>query len=47
MFYLDELDNEQTDTYHNSLTEAFEQAEFEFGFKENDWIKCDGKIDNC
>ena len=43
LFYLDELGNEQADTYHSSLKEAFEQAEFEFGVKEKDWIKRDEK----
>ena len=39
LFYLDENGNEPTDTYHISLHDAFEQAEFEFGVKSSDWIK--------
>ncbi|MBR7003341.1 MAG: hypothetical protein IKI11_11875 [Neisseriaceae bacterium] len=39
LFYLDETGNEQTDTYHDNLDNAFKQAEFEFGIKKSDWTK--------
>ena len=39
LFYLDETDNEQTDTYHDDLDSAFRQAEFEFDIKKSDWTK--------
>ncbi|CAD7289864.1 hypothetical protein LMG7974_01950 [Campylobacter majalis] len=39
LFYLDEIGNEQTDTYHETLDDVFVQAEFEFGIKREDWIK--------
>ena len=37
LFYLDESGKEQTDTYHESIEDAFNQAEFEFGVKKEDW----------
>ena len=37
LFYLDESEKEQTDTYHESIEGAFKQAEFEFGAKKEDW----------
>ena len=37
LFYLDESGKEQTDTYHESIEDAFKQAEFEFGVKKEDW----------
>lgn len=43
LFYLDEFGNEQTDTYHDNLEKAFDQAEFEFGIKKNDWVSIEGK----
>ena len=39
LFYLDKSEKEQTDTYHESREGAFQQAEFEFGVKKEDWIK--------
>ncbi|WP_298061255.1 hypothetical protein [uncultured Campylobacter sp.] len=39
LFYLNESEKEQTDTYHESIEGAFKQAEFEFGVKKEDWIK--------
>ena len=39
LLYFDETGKEQTDTFHDTLQQAFHQAEFEFGVKENDWIK--------
>lgn len=38
LLYLNELGCEQTDTYHESLQAAFEQAEFEFNVKQNEWL---------
>lgn len=38
LFYLDATGKEQTDTYHETLDSAFEQAEFEFGIKREVWI---------
>ena len=37
LFCLDESGKEQTDTYHESIENAFKQAEFEFGVKKEDW----------
>ncbi|GFL61111.1 hypothetical protein TUM15775_18620 [Neisseria gonorrhoeae] len=39
MFYLDETGQEQTDTYHDTLDSAFEQAEFEFGISKEEWMQ--------
>ena len=39
LLYFDETGKEQTDTFHDTLQQAFYQAEFEFGVKEHDWIK--------
>ncbi|MDO4907238.1 hypothetical protein [Neisseria sp.] len=41
-FYLIHLDadlNEQSDTYHETLESAFEQAEFEFNVQPSEWQK--------
>lgn len=38
LFYLDKDGIEQTDTYHEHLYLAFEQAEFEFGIKPDSWM---------
>lgn len=38
-FYLDETGQEQTDTYHDTLDSAFEQAEFEFGISKEEWMQ--------
>ena len=37
LFYLDDKGEVQTDTYHDSLQGAIEQAEWEFGISELDW----------
>ncbi|NLK66670.1 MAG: hypothetical protein GX282_04260 [Campylobacteraceae bacterium] len=39
LFYLNKFEEEQTDTYHETLEDAFSQAEFEFGVKKEDWQK--------
>lgn len=39
LFYLDETGKEQTDTFHDTLEQAFNQAEFEFNIKKNEWEK--------
>ena len=41
LFYLDETGFEQTDTYHDTIEQAFAQAEFEFNVKPSDWTKID------
>lgn len=38
LYYLDEANRPQTDTWHDSLDAAFEQARFEFGISPADWI---------
>lgn len=43
LLYLDKFGEEQVDTYHETLEDAFRQAEFEFGVKKVDWIKRDGE----
>ncbi len=37
LIYLDERGSEQTDTWHESLESAIQQAEFEFGVKPDEW----------
>jgi hypothetical protein len=37
LLYLDESGEEITDTYHESLEKAFQQAEREFNVKPDDW----------
>ncbi len=37
--YLDEELKELTDTYHDSIAGAMEQAQLEFGVTESDWMK--------
>lgn len=37
LLYLDKDGNEMTDTYHETLDEALEQANFEFGIREKEW----------
>ncbi len=37
LLYFDILGKELTDTFHDSLTQAFEQAEFEFNVKADEW----------
>lgn len=37
LFYLNEKGEVQTDTYHDSLEGAIEQAKWEFKISENDW----------
>ncbi|WP_127401597.1 hypothetical protein [Neisseria meningitidis] len=39
LFYLNEAGQEQTDTYHETLDSAFEQAEFEFGISKEEWMQ--------
>ena len=38
LLYLDKFGEEQTDTYHETLEDAFGQAEFEFGVKKDEWF---------
>jgi hypothetical protein len=38
LLYLAESGDELTDTYHETLESAFEQAEFEFNVRREDWI---------
>ncbi len=37
LFYFDLEDTEITDTYHDSIGLALEQAKFEFGITSSDW----------
>ena len=37
LLYLDESGEEITDTYHDSLEKALEQAEWEFNVKTDEW----------
>jgi hypothetical protein len=37
LFYCDETGREQADTYHHSLDAAMQQAQFEFGVKQDEW----------
>ncbi|MBA3393759.1 MAG: hypothetical protein H0T89_14015 [Deltaproteobacteria bacterium] len=37
LLYLDEQGNEMTDTYHESLERALEQARREFGVEPSEW----------
>ncbi|MGA8097632.1 MAG: hypothetical protein WB810_03110 [Candidatus Cybelea sp.] len=37
LLYLDESGIEQSDTYHDSIALAMQQAEFEFGLLPSDW----------
>lgn len=37
LLYLDIKDNELTDTYHDSVLKAMQQAKYEFGILENEW----------
>lgn len=39
LLYLDEQGEEMTDTYHENLDAAFEQAEAEFGVRKAEWRK--------
>ncbi|WP_035142598.1 hypothetical protein, partial [Campylobacter concisus] len=38
LLYLDKFEEEQADTYHETLEDAFGQAEFEFGVKKDEWF---------
>ena len=37
LFYLNENMEEMTDTYHNTIERAFQQAEWEFDIQAKDW----------
>ena len=37
LLYVDKLGNEMNDTFHESMQDALEQAEWEFGIKKADW----------
>ena len=37
LFYCDEQGNELTDTYHDTLEEAIEQARLEFNVRPDEW----------
>jgi hypothetical protein len=39
LFYLDRDGREQTDTYHETLEDAFQQAQREFGIERSDWVE--------
>ncbi|WP_433076894.1 hypothetical protein ACQP1P_33125 [Dactylosporangium sp. CA-052675] len=39
LFYCDESGGEMTDTYHDSVQEAFEQASAEFGVLHHEWAR--------
>ena len=41
LFYCDESGIEITDTYHESLREAMDQAEYEFGIATHEWSETD------
>lgn len=41
LFYCDESGSEMTDTYHDSMSEAMAQAEFEFNVQEAEWEVCE------
>ncbi|MDY7094506.1 MAG: hypothetical protein SX243_16160 [Acidobacteriota bacterium] len=41
LLYFDDQGEELTDTYHDSLNEAMEQAEWEFGVRPEDWQTLD------
>jgi hypothetical protein len=38
LLYYDQGGNELTDTYHDSIEAALEQAEFEFGISSGEWV---------
>lgn len=38
LIYLDKQGSEMTDTYHDTLPDALEQASFEFQVEKQDWI---------
>ena len=38
LLYFDKFGEEQADTYHETLEDAFGQAEFEFGVKKDEWF---------
>jgi hypothetical protein len=38
----DKNDEELTDTYHDTLEDAFLQAKFEYQIKERDWVRTGG-----
>ena len=40
LIYFDSKANELTDTLHDSLEAAMQQAEFEFNVKQNEWEDC-------
>ena len=41
LLYFDDLGEELTDTYHDTLNEAMEQAEWEFGVRPEEWRTSD------
>lgn len=41
LFSLDEAEEWVTDTWHESVDDAFDQAEFEFGLVRSDWAAAD------
>ncbi len=38
LLYFDETGEELTDTYHDTLSQAMEQAEWEFGVRPDEWL---------
>lgn len=41
LFHFDQQGRELTDTYHDDLSDAFAQAEWEFGVKRGAWSEVD------
>ena len=39
LVHYDEDQNEITDTFHDNVEDAIEQAKFEFGINEDEWVK--------
>jgi len=44
LLYYDEAGEELTDTYHDTLAEAMEQAEWEFGIRPGEWQTWDHDV---
>ena len=44
LLYLDEGGHEQTDTYHESVTDAHHQAASEFGVQPQEWTVLQGDV---
>jgi hypothetical protein len=46
LLYFDDEEEEITDTFHESLKGAFEQAKWEFGVQEEEWGEGSGSVSN-